>query len=183
MANEIGSIAMSEGTNLAPLSAKLVTLSFSRKGPAARERRTVAERVDECRQSRRNIGLPGEEVDDEYRAAGDQGRPFLAGKAAFPARNAHCDEEKADDRHRQERPTALAGALIALHPIAGGAEDSERKPGQRMRPNLAAQSLQNVDDGGEDRQHDGKNAERIPPPAQHLHDDAPSWRCRAVGET
>ena len=28
MANEIGSIAMSEGTNLAALSAKLVTLSF-----------------------------------------------------------------------------------------------------------------------------------------------------------
>jgi hypothetical protein len=28
VANEIGSMAMSEGTNLAPLSAKLVTLSF-----------------------------------------------------------------------------------------------------------------------------------------------------------
>ena len=34
-----------------------------------------------------------------------------------------------------------------------------------MRPNLAAQGLQDVDEGREDRQHDGKNAERIPPRA------------------
>ena len=37
-----------------------------------------------------------------------------------------------------------------------------------MRPNLAAQGLRDVDDGGEDRESDGEKTERIPPAAHCL---------------
>ena len=52
-----GSIAISEEMNLTPFSAKLVTLSLRRKGPAPHESRAVAERVDESRQESRQIDL------------------------------------------------------------------------------------------------------------------------------
>ena len=118
---------------------------------------------------------------DEHRAGCGRGTPILVLKSFARPFARSRRRTKADDRHGEHRPAPLTRAPVALHPIASQAEHAEQKPGQRMRPDFAAQGLGDVDGRREHGERDREKAQPVPPINRPVHRHAPRTACEKTG--